>query len=78
MNRQNVSMDAHKGTELSQSERITVSKATHPPLIVVSPIVRCNYFVGAPQRVGDHNLALGHAASRIIIKYRERIEALQS
>lgn len=75
MNVQNVSTRAHKSTELSQIERITVSNAPHLPLIVVSPIVRCNYFVGAPQRATDHNLALGHAASRIIIKHRKKIEA---
>lgn len=75
MNVQNVSTHAHKSTELSQIERISVANAPHLPLIVVSPIVRCNYFVGAPQRAADHNLALGHAASRIIIKLRKKIEA---
>lgn len=52
-----------------------MSNAPHLPLIVVSPIVHCNYFVGAPQRAADHNLALGHAASRIIIKHGKKIEA---
>lgn len=75
MNVQNVSTHAHKRTELSQIERITVSNAPHLPLIVVPPIVHRNYFVGALQRATDHNLALGHAASRIIIKHGKKIEA---
>lgn len=75
MNVQNVSAHAREGTELSPMERITVSNAPHLPLIVVPSIVRCNYFVGALQRAVDHNLALGHAASRIIIKYGKKIEA---
>lgn len=74
MNVLNVSAQA-QSARLSQIERITASNAPHLPLIVVSPIVRCNYFVGAPQRAADHNLALGHAASRIIIKKGKKIEA---
>lgn len=72
---QNVSTHAPQSTQLSQIERITVSNAPNLPLIVVSRVVHCNYFVGAPQRAADHNLALGHAASRIIIKHRKKIEA---
>lgn len=61
-----------------QIGRITVPSATHMPLIVVSPIVLCNYLAGEPQRSADHNLALGHAASRIIIKHKKKIEATLS
>lgn len=75
MNGQSVSTHAHKGIEVRQIERITVSNAPHLPLIVLPPFVRCNYFVGAPQRAADHNLAPGHAASRIIIKHGKKIEA---
>lgn len=57
---------------------ITVPSATHMPLTVVSPIVLCNYLAGEPQRSADHNLALGHAASRIIIKHKKKIEATLS
>lgn len=70
-----MSTHAHQSTELCQVERITMSHAPHLPFIVVSPIVWCNYFVGAPQRAPDHSLALGHAAKRKIIKHRKKIEA---
>lgn len=44
MNGQN----SQQSTELRQIGGITVSNVAKLPLIVVSPIVRCNYFVGLP------------------------------
>lgn len=62
---QYVSTHAHERMNLMiQTEWVTVSNAPNLSLIVVFPIVCCNYFVGAPQRATDHNLALGLVASK--------------
>ena len=71
----NVRTHAHKSTVLSKIKGIIVSNAPHLSLIVNFSIVHCHYFVGALQGAADHNLALGRAASGIIIKQGKKIEA---